>query len=476
MIFYLALKNIISRKSSIVIILFISFAVMLLVMTNAVFDSTEHGVEQMFENSCTGDLVIFPDSTSPLSLFGDETPVTGALTEIPHVVPYDEIVKVLSNSKEIESFIPQVSGQAYMEKDGRIGVCLFGVEGEQYIKMMNAITITKGQPFIADTKGVMISETLAQKINANVGDTVQFVVADGPTFRIRAAPVAALYTYEISNNVIDRIVLIDPATLRSLMEISNTVSNESIDKEKTNLLDNDFDIDSMFNDAGNVDAVVNEDQSKTQTLSSDKNIKETTIVQKSTSWNSIVCKSKNKKFTKRTIIQLNHQFKKNGWPVHAVNWRTAAGSTALYLYLMRLVLNIGIIIILVAGFIVVNNTLVINVLDRTREIGTLRAIGASRLFISLQCMIETFILAIMAGIIGSIFGCIAARIITHAQIVFKNAFLIQLFGGNALITEVTANNLGSVSLLVLVIGIVGWIYPVQAALKVNPVEAMQGAK
>src|SRR5574344_1555931 len=115
-------------------------------------------------------------------------------------------------------------------------------------------------------------------------------------------------------------------------------------------------------------------------------------------------------------------------------------------------------------------------IDRTREIGTLRAIGASRLFISLQCMIETFILAIMAGIIGSIFGCIAARIITHAQIVFKNAFLIQLFGGNALITEVTANNLGSVSLLVLVIGIVGWIYPVQAALKVNPVEAMQGAK
>ena len=60
MLLYLALKNIITKKSSYVIILFIAFAVMMLVVTNAVFDSTEKGVQETFVSSFTGDVVIRP--------------------------------------------------------------------------------------------------------------------------------------------------------------------------------------------------------------------------------------------------------------------------------------------------------------------------------------------------------------------------------------------------------------------------------
>ena len=84
----LAFKNVISRKSSFIIVLFISFAIMLLVVTNAVFDSTENGVKQSFVNSFTGDIAIRPLSKSPLSLFGDETPVTGTLTKNECLVPH----------------------------------------------------------------------------------------------------------------------------------------------------------------------------------------------------------------------------------------------------------------------------------------------------------------------------------------------------------------------------------------------------
>ena len=44
MLFYLAFKNIVSRKSSFVIVLFIAFAVMLMAVINSVFDSTENGI------------------------------------------------------------------------------------------------------------------------------------------------------------------------------------------------------------------------------------------------------------------------------------------------------------------------------------------------------------------------------------------------------------------------------------------------
>ena len=58
MIFKLALKNILARKSSVVIVLFMTLVATLLIVANAVFDSTEKGVESSFVQSFTGDFII----------------------------------------------------------------------------------------------------------------------------------------------------------------------------------------------------------------------------------------------------------------------------------------------------------------------------------------------------------------------------------------------------------------------------------
>ena len=104
MLFELAIKNILSRRSSVVIILFMSFAAALLVVSNAIFDSTEKGVQSSFTESFTGDFIIRPHSNIPLSLFGDETPVTGELSTIEKLVPYESIVETLSNNSDIYGF------------------------------------------------------------------------------------------------------------------------------------------------------------------------------------------------------------------------------------------------------------------------------------------------------------------------------------------------------------------------------------
>ena len=143
---------------------------------------------------------------------------------------------------------------------------------------------------------------------------------------------------------------------------------------------------------------------------------------------------------------------------------------------MRIILNIGIAIVLCAGFIIVNNTLVINVLDRTQEIGTLRAIGTKKRYISVECMIETFILTLTGGVIGVLFGNWICHLITKANIVLNNSFLVQLFGSDALNIFVTGGNVFKMFLLVVMLGIIGWIYPVITAMKVSPVVAMQGGR
>ncbi|WP_192807780.1 ABC transporter permease [Treponema sp. JC4] len=195
-----------------------------------------------------------------------------------------------------------------------------------------------------------------------------------------------------------------------------------------------------------------------------------------TTWNFIICDVEDNSNISSVIKKLNKTFRRNGWNVEAVNWRSAAGSTAMYLYFLRLILNIGIIVVLFAGFIIINNTLVVNILDRTQEIGTMRAIGTSKLFVSLQCMSETLLLALTAGFLGLIFGAILSHIVNDLHITFTNAFLIQLFGGNTLVTVVKASNLAKCFLVSSILGMFAWIYPVHTALITSPVTAMTGAR
>ena len=143
---------------------------------------------------------------------------------------------------------------------------------------------------------------------------------------------------------------------------------------------------------------------------------------------------------------------------------------------MRTIFNIGIIIILSAGFIIVNNTLVINILDRSREIGTLRAIGARKRFISLQCMVENLIMTLTSGLLGILMANLFTKIINKAHIVLSNSFLVQLFGSDAIKVSVSAGNVFKLFLLVILLALLGWIYPVINALKVTPVDAIRGTK
>jgi ABC-type lipoprotein release transport system permease subunit len=489
MILKLAYKNVVSRRSSFVIVLFVSFAVCLFCVANALFDSTEQGVQATYVSSFTGDLIIRPSGNLQLSLFGDETPITGELTQLSRVIPYTELKEYVSSQNEIEAVLGQVSGVAAMEYGGvRTATYLFGVDGDEYVKAMPSIKILEGEPYTAGQKGMMLCTNAVEKLGVSLGQTIQFIVTDGPYVRIRAAPLTAIFEYEIPNAIFDRFAIVDADTVRSLLDISDSVSTEQIDiaEENTTLLDQeiDFDFDSLFEDVWDTEGIYDESSAISESvegsvdaaLSGPEPVEGLQEYIPSSSWNFLIIRLKPGAKPEKIIKKLNRHFKKNSWPVQATDWRHAAGSTCLYLYWMRIILNIGITIVLFAGFIIVNNTLVINVLDRTQEIGTLRAIGTKKRFVSLECMAETFIMTITSGIIGVLLGSWVCHLITKAHIVLNNSFLVQLFGGDALNIFVTGANVFKMFLLVILLGFIGWIYPVITAVKVSPVVAMQGGR
>ena len=118
MFFSLALKNIISRKSSFVIILFITLIFALLFVVNNFFDGTEKGIKASYTESFTGDFIIRPLSKFPISLLGDNTPMTGEYTKLDTVPNYKQIKTILDNNPHISKTTNQLSDYCRLQKKG----------------------------------------------------------------------------------------------------------------------------------------------------------------------------------------------------------------------------------------------------------------------------------------------------------------------------------------------------------------------
>nr|MCR5699488.1 ABC transporter permease [Treponemataceae bacterium] len=252
--FRLALKNVFSRKSSAVMIVFITLSITMLMIVNALFDGTDDGIKTVFKDTFTGDVVIREQTKDNISLFGNVSVIDNSVIPTQELSSLHEIYDYISSLDEVESFTLQLSSFSLLEVEGRkFTAALFGVRGSEYLSMMKSIEITDGEALATGEKGCMVSQNWADDFyhenhfRIKVGDEVQLIYSDGNTFRIRAVPVIGIYSYPAENSVLDQIVLVDDATLRSLLGRDFIyVESEEILDDETVSFDEDFDFDSLF--------------------------------------------------------------------------------------------------------------------------------------------------------------------------------------------------------------------------------------
>ncbi|MEO0293443.1 MAG: ABC transporter permease [candidate division WOR-3 bacterium] len=128
---------------------------------------------------------------------------------------------------------------------------------------------------------------------------------------------------------------------------------------------------------------------------------------------------------------------------------------------------------LIVGGIGIMNIMLVSVTERTREIGIRKAIGAKRLDILIQFLIESVIVSLSGGIIGIILGIIFATtlgnmIVGAGPITPGPRFLSE--GGKSVVTP------GSILLaffFAIVVGIFFGIYPANKASKMDPAQALR---
>jgi len=126
-----------------------------------------------------------------------------------------------------------------------------------------------------------------------------------------------------------------------------------------------------------------------------------------------------------------------------------------------LVASISILI----GALGIVNTMTTSVLERKKEIGIMKAIGAKNNQIFLQFFIESGLLGLVGGIIGATFGILLGVLGTNAMNSFLGAELKPSIDYMLIFFAL----LGS-----FIVGAVAGISPAMRAAKQNPVEALKG--
>lgn len=161
-----------------------------------------------------------------------------------------------------------------------------------------------------------------------------------------------------------------------------------------------------------------------------------------------------------------------GAPVKALDWQTASGIVGQLLLVIKGVLVIAILVIFLVALFIINNSMMMATMERTAEIGTMRAIGAQRSQVLILFLLETLVLAAVASGLGA--GASIGMIAWLGEVGIKapSAQAMFIFGGPKLYPTWTwfnvAFGVGSVSL----ISLLSTFYPALMAARVQPVVAM----
>ncbi len=169
------------------------------------------------------------------------------------------------------------------------------------------------------------------------------------------------------------------------------------------------------------------------------------------------------------------QVKKLAKGYEVLDWKELSPEMNYLTEAMDMYMYIFIIIILLALLFGIINTMLMVVMERTKEIGMLMAIGMNKFRVFSMIVLESIMLSLTGGIVGVIIGGLASKLgETHPVNLSMWAQGYQQLGYDAFVyTSVDPGMLINVTLLVILTGIIAALYPAYKALKNDPADALR---
>lgn len=461
----LALRNVIrhGRHTALLAALF-ALASLLFIAGNSLLTHANRTLRTLFVQNITGDFVVAAPSDVPTSLFGATTPSIGDLITLPLLSRLPLLTAELDALPEVERVTPLVSGAAVLDLPGRrLTVPIFGIEPAGYFAALPGIEVVAGRALQPGESGIMLTERLVQRIEAetgravNLGDELLLTAAQGQRFRIRSAALVGLFRYPVSMDFSDEIALVDAATVLALNEIQRfTPETDAGAGAAAGSPATIEDIDELFAGVGISDDAVGDANGLTiddvlarvmgpgsPPATGDGPVGASVLapadVPIPADAHFLLVRGRVTPAVRERVAALGGEI---------LSWRQAAGQTALLAMLLLVAFNGGFIIFLLAVSLAAANIVLISTYRRTREIATLRAVGAELPLVRRLFVLEHAVIGAAGWLLGLGGTGVLSLLLARREILVGNRLVATVIGGHRLRLPVDA---GTVALCLLVV-------------------------
>lgn len=491
----IAFRNILRHKTKTLIIgVLITIGITVLVVGNSLMDTAARGIERTYVDSYTGHVVITGRHRGDLSLLGLEM-ADSFDVPVPTIPSFDEVFEYVTAQPYVKAVNPQATVTTLVDYgEKRSFTQAFGIDPAHYTHMFpDNIEILSGRMLAPGEEGILLAAEIASHLERGgdvkvaPGETLLLTaVSQSAGIKVREIPIRGIFRFKQSNPALDYVSLADITTVRALAGMNLlSVSAAELTEAEAALL-GEIDESALF--GGALDELfggsfIEEIEAPGGALDEEALLAGFDLSQSdaagaapldaSNAWHFLLVRLEDGVNPAHAILEFQRFFNERGIDAMASGWLAGAGSIALLATGTKTVFNVVVLVIAVVAVIIIMNTLVISVTERTTEIGTMRALGAQKGFIRRMILWETLLTSGIFGLLGVAAGLVVLWILGATGIEAPNVFFEILFGGKVLHPTPSPGAIAASLFIVVAIAVAASLYPVRIALKTQPVKAMQ---
>ena len=513
LIIKIAWRNIMRhRGKSLVIGVILFVGALLMTIGNGVISGMDKGLQKNIINGFTGDIVIVSEKQESDAVFMDMMGKT-----IEPINNFKQVDSLLKKTDELRDWVPIGKNGAMVlnEEGGAPGFTyLIGMDFGRYRTMFpNTMNAVEGRLLEPGERGVLVPTGARKEMFEN--STIWFIPegcgidtanmfpeakealselvskqtivfmgmgADNTSTDIRLG-IKGIVKYNALNHIWGHFALVDIESYRTCLgyiAATDKATLELSDGDRSLLAGDDADLDKLFSSDGMMTddvfapapaAAAGAVEKPAVTATTGEPTAVRTDLDDGT-YNMVLVLLRDHDNLDEKVAMLNERLKAANLGVRAITWKKAIGAVGSMAVLIKGALFVFVMFLFFVAIIIIVNTLSMAALERTSEIGMMRAVGARKGFISTMFLGETALLSSFFGGLGIVTGYIVVQILALVRITSDNDMVQLLFGGDTFHPFLSG---GDILLAIIQLAIVTFcavIYPVQIARSITPLEAI----
>ncbi len=466
LILKLALRTIMRRKSRMILIgSLVAFGTFISVFGGAFSASAARVARSSIVDNFTGDVVLYSARSRDLpSPFAFNTP-------LPTVKDAEKLGAWLDARPDVAAWtaFAQNYGLVQAERNGKkfdLPFIFYAVEPASYRKVFDNFEVSSGSYFGADSSGafpapgsdsgVMISLYQNEQYKKNFGITLEagervtlLGITEGGANSLPSL-VVGLFEPRRYKSVFDYINFMDA---KSFAELYNYTGVAALpDDFEAGLATADQGEDAIFGLAGTDFGTLDVGALETERLSG----------------YTMVAVRLSDRGALDAFVQA---VKDSGFEVKAARWDEASGFYATISKGLQAFIWIATFLVFLVVGLIFANTLIINVVERTAEIGTMRALGTDKSFVRSLFLAETLMVNLAASLAGMVVATVVVLAFRSGVPLPETVSQFLIGGGNLIVGLSPAQYLETLAAVV-VVSVLAVAYPVRVATSITPLKAM----